>query len=257
VSKGRSIAEGAALPIVLLLAWEVAAWFGSVPRYLASPSAIALAAGKLFASGELLPAILVSLWRVYAGYAVGAGLGMVIGLCAGLVRPVRDFFDPLASFFYPVPKIAFLPVFLLLFGLGDGSKIAVIGLSVFFPVFIAARHSVVEVDRQLVWCARNMGAGPVRIFFRVILPAVRPQLFVGARVGLALSFVLLFAAELIGSRDGLGKLVHEGEEALRFDLMLAAILAFAVLGFLSDAILMAVRTRVLRGQLLGTEEQAR
>ena len=103
---------------------------------------------------------------------------------------------------------------------------------------------------------RDPHAGDLYIFRRVILPATRPQLLAGARVGLSLAFVLLFAAELIGSKDGLGHLIHQGEEALRFDLMLAAIATFGLLGFFSDAMLMKLRARLLRGQMVGTQETA-
>ncbi|MBX9759638.1 MAG: ABC transporter permease [Beijerinckiaceae bacterium] len=254
--RARLFLEQAALPLLIILSWEIAAAWQYAPRYLSSPSAVAHAFWRLLADGELLPAIATSLWRAYAGFFIGALLGALAGLCAGLLRGVRDFFDPLVAFFYPIPKIAFLPVVLLLFGLGDGSKIAIIALSVFFPMFIAARHSVAEIDRQMVWSARCMGAGNIYIFRRVILPATRPQLLAGARVGLSLAFVLLFAAELIGSKDGLGHLIHQGEEALRFDLMLAAIATFGLLGFFSDAMLMKLRARLLRGQMIGTQELA-
>jgi ABC-type nitrate/sulfonate/bicarbonate transport system permease component len=177
-------------------------------------------------------------------------------LAAGLTPAVRNFFDPLVAFLYSIPKIAFLPVFLLLFGLGHASKISIIAFSCFFPVFIASRYAVLAVNKVLIWAAENMGAsGPTR-FFRVIIPAAAPQLFAGVRIGLAHAFVILFAAELIGSQGGLGTLISEGEESARFDLMFAGILVFAILGFASDRALMAIRRRVLRGQIIGTAEQA-
>ncbi len=252
----RRVAEQAFLPLAFLALWQASADLGFSPRYLASPTSIGAEMWRLLVRGELLPALGVSLWRALAGFFLGGASGIVLGLMAGLAKPLRSFLDPFVSFFYPIPKIAFLPVVLLLFGLGDGSKIAIIGFSVFFPIFIAARHAVADIDRQLVWSARSMGAGRLYIFWRVILPSTRPQLFAGARVGLSLSFVLLFAAELIGSKNGLGDLVHQGEEALRFDLMLAAIASFAVLGFVCDRALMALRGRMLRGQMIGTQEQA-
>src|SRR5262249_53395876 len=173
----------------------------------------------------------------------------------GMLPGVRHFFDPLVSFLYSIPKVAFLPVFLLLFGLGHASKIAIIAFSGFFPVFIASRHAVLSVDRLLVLAARNMGTPPPKIFFRVIVPAAAPQLFAGIRIGLAHAFVVLFAAELIGSKAGLGSIISYGEEWVRFDLMFAGIVCFAVLGFVSDRILLAVRARLLKGQIIGTEEQ--
>ena len=180
---------------------------------------------------------------------------MFVGLGAGLVRGLRNFFDPLVSFLFAVPKIAFLPVFLLLFGIGHASKIAIVGFSCFFPVFIASRHAVLSVDTLLLWAARNMGTPSRTLFLRVVIPAAAPELFAGIRISLAHAFVVLFAAELIGSHAGLTEIIAEGENAARFDLMFAGILAFAILGFASDRILMAIRKRVLKGQTLGTEEE--
>ena len=128
---------------------------------------------------------LTSLYRVAVGFVLGTGAGMFVGLGAGLVPGIRHFFDPLVSFLYAVPKIAFLPIFLLLFGLGHESKIAIIAFSCFFPVFIASRHAALSVGKLLVWTARNMGAPRSTMFFRVFIPAAAPQLFSGARIGLA------------------------------------------------------------------------
>src|SRR5579864_9355979 len=169
--------------------------------------------------------------------------------------PGTEFLRPAGVVSLSIPKIAFLPVFLLLFGLGHASKIGIIAFSVFFPVFIASRHAVLSINPILLWAARNMGTPPRTIFFRVTIPAAAPQLFAGIRIGLAHAFVVLFTAELIGSKTGLANLISYGEDWVRFDLMFAGIVCFAVLGFLSDRILMAVRRRVLRGHLIGTEEQ--
>lgn len=243
------------VPVVTLLAWEVFGRLDVLPRYLSVPTLIVAGLWELAASGELFTALVASLYRVSAGFAIGTAAGIVAGLGAGLMPGVRNFFDPLVSFLFSIPKIAFLPIFLLLFGLGHASKISIIAFSVFFPVFIASRHAVLSINPLLVWAARNMGAPPRTVFFRVIIPAAAPQLFAGIRIGLAHAFVVLFAAELIGSKAGLANLISFGEEWVRFDLMFAGIVCFAVLGFASDRILMAVRRRVLKGHLLGTEEQ--
>src|SRR5262249_46005721 len=160
--------------------------------------------------------IAASLYRVAAGFALGTAAGMIVGLGAGLVPGVRHFFDPLVSFLYAIPKIAFLPVFLLLFGLGHASKISIIAFSCFFPMFIAARHAVLSVNKNLLWVAQNMATPPGTIFFRVVIPAAAPQLFSGIRIALAHAFVVLFAAELIGSRAGLGTIITQAEEWVRF-----------------------------------------
>ena len=244
------------VPVVVVAAWEGFGRAGMMPHYLPPPTLIAGAMYELAADGELGRAVAISLYRVAVGFALGTGAGMLVGLGAATVPGIRHFFDPLVGFLYAVPKIAFLPVFLLLFGLGHESKIALIAFSCFFPVFIASRHAVLAVDKHLVWTAHNMGAARATTFFRVIVPAAAPQLFAGARIGLAHAFILLFAAELMGARGGIGPLISEGEDAGRFDLMFAGIVTFAVLGFVGDRILMAARSLVLRGQMIGTLEQA-
>ena len=243
------------VPVIALVLWEVFGRLDLLPRYLSAPTLIVAGLWELAVSGELGPALAASIYRVAAGFMVGTAAGIVAGLGAGLVPGVRNFFDPLVSFLFSIPKIAFLPVFLLLFGLGHASKIGIIAFSVFFPVFIASRHAVLSTNPILLWAAQNMGTPPRTIFFRVTIPAVAPQLFAGIRIGLAHAFVVLFAAELIGSKAGLANLISYGEEWVRFDLMFAGIVCFAVLGFVSDRILMAIRRRVLRGHLIGTEEQ--
>jgi NitT/TauT family transport system permease protein/sulfonate transport system permease protein len=243
------------LPVATLIAWEILGRAGLLPRYLSWPSAILVALWELALSGELWVAVAASLYRVSIGFALGTVAGVIVGLGAGVVPGIRHFFDPLVSFLYSIPKIAFLPVFLLLFGLGHASQIAIIAFSGFFPVFVASRHAVLSVNKLLIWTARNMGTPERTIFFRVIIPAAAPQLFGGVRIGLAHAFVVLFAAELIGAKAGLGTIITSGEEWVRFDVMFAGIVCFAVLGFLSDRILLAVRARVLKGQMIGTEEQ--
>ena len=243
------------VPIALLVSWEALGRLALLPRYLSVPTIILAALWEITADGELFKALAASLYRLAFGFALGAGAGVFVGLGAGLLPGVRHFFDPLVSFLYSIPKIAFLPIFLLLFGLGHASKISIIAFSCFFPVFIASRHAVMSVNQVLVWAAQNMGTPRCVMFFRVKIPAAAPQLFAGIRIGLAHAFVILFAAELIGSQGGLGTLISEGEEAARFDLMFAGIVIFAMLGFASDRILMAIRHRVLRGQMIGTIEQ--
>jgi ABC-type nitrate/sulfonate/bicarbonate transport system permease component len=243
------------VPVLVLVGWEVFGRAGMLPRYLSAPSMILLALWELASTGELWPALAASLYRVSVGFVLGTVAGVIVGLGAGLIPGVRHFFDPLVSFLYAIPKVAFLPIFLLLFGLGHASKISIIAFSCFFPVFVASRHAVLSVNKLLVWATQNMGTPRQTIFFRVVVPAAAPQLFSGVRIGLAHAFVVLFAAELIGSRVGLGNLITHAEEWVRFDLMFAGIVCFAVLGFASDRILLAIRARVLKGQTIGTEEQ--
>jgi ABC-type nitrate/sulfonate/bicarbonate transport system permease component len=256
VTRLRTI-EGLLVPLILLIAWEVGARGGLVPAYLSSPSVITQEFIRQLGDPEYYRDVFASLLRAYAGFTLGSMVGIGLGLAAGLSIPVRNFFDPLVSLLYPIPKIAFLPVFFLLFGLGHGAQIAPVFLTVFFPVFIAARYAVVSLNRGYVWAGLNMGASAATVFRRIVLPGALPQLFTGLRVGLAHSFVVLFASELIGARSGLGFFILDAENAVRFDRMMVGIVTFGILGFCSDRALLGVRQRALRGQLIGTTEAAK
>jgi ABC-type nitrate/sulfonate/bicarbonate transport system permease component len=251
----RTIVQKLLLPIAVLVCWEVFGRLAVLPPYLSYPSQILVALWQVIVDGELLWAAATSLYRVIGGFAIGTFAGLCLGLGAGLFKGISNFVDPLVSLLFAVPKIAFRPVFLLLFGIGDPSKIAIVAFSCLFPAFIASRHAVLSVNKLILWAARNMGTPGHTLFFRVLIPATAPQLFAGVRISLAHAFIVLFAAELIGSHSGLGVLITDGEDAARFDLMLAGILTFAILGFGSDRILMSIRAHVLKGSALGTEEK--
>ena len=250
------IGKGLALPVALIALWEVTAHTGSLPRYLVAPSVIAESTLSMALSGELLTDAIDSLLRAYAGFLIGACLGIALGLLAGISRAVEGFFDPLVSLTYPVPKIALLPILMSWLGLGDASKIAVIALGVFYPTFINTYYGAKAVNRLHVWSALNMGASRLQVFAKVILPSAAPQVLTGLRIGLALAFIVMFAAEMVGAKSGLGNLVMVAEASLRFDLMYAAIIAIGVLGFASDRMLLALRRRLLAGRLAGHVDHA-
>jgi len=244
--------EGAAVLAGLMALWQVLASAGVLPGYLVSPAVIAREFGALARSGELFQHSAVSLYRSLAGLALGAGLGVGLGLLAGVSRRVGGFFEPLVSLTYPVPKVAFLPVLLVWFGISDTSKILLIALSCFYPSYIAAMYGVRAVDPLWIWAAQNMGARPRRVFLGVVVPAASVHIFGGLRVSLALAFILMLASELIGSSDrlGLGFLIITADAGGRFDMMFASILAIAILGFGADRLLLWVRRRLLAGYVV-------
>jgi ABC-type nitrate/sulfonate/bicarbonate transport system permease component len=242
---------GALIPCAVLIAWQLAGLAGALPEYLPSPAAIGAALWEMTGGGELMQHAGISIFRALMGFAAGAALGVCAGLAAGTFVYAEAVLSPIVSVLNPLPKVAFLPLIIVALGLGDGSKIAAIALSVFFPIFIAAYYGVRSVPHAYVWSAASMGAGRLRIFFKVVLPASLPFVFSGLRVAVGLSFIVLFAAELLGSQAGLGFLLTRAETAVRFDQVFAAIVVFAVLGFVGDRVLLGVRKRALRGQLIG------
>jgi ABC-type nitrate/sulfonate/bicarbonate transport system permease component len=186
-----------------------------------------------------------SLFRALPGFAIGALVGIVLGLAAGIARNFEEMVSPLVFLTYPVPKIVMLPLFMLWFGIGDISKILIIALACFYPTFINAYYGAKATPRILVWSARNMGASGAQIFRRVVLPGALPLVFAGLRVALALSFIVMFATEMINARSGLGHLIREAENGMRFDLMYVSLLAIAILGYASDRLLRFARSYFL------------
>jgi ABC-type nitrate/sulfonate/bicarbonate transport system permease component len=235
------------LLIALLAAWQIAS-IGGLPSYLLSPLQIAQEFLAALGSQELYLHAGASLLRSLPGFLIGSALGIALGLAAGVSRRLDETLSPAIFLTFPVPKIVMLPLFMLWFGIGDLSKILIIALACFYPTFINAYYGARATRTILVWSALNMGAGRGRIFRRVVVPSALPQIFAGLRVALALSFIVMFATEMINSRSGLGHLIQAAESSLRFDLMYVSLLTIAILGYLGDYLLRAARGRVLRWQ---------
>lgn len=239
------------LPLALLVGLHLLAAREGAPRYIVSPVQIGQTLWELARSGELFVDAWASLRRSFSGFAIGAVIGVGLGLACSVIRPLQAFFDPLVSMAYPVPKVALLPVIITWLGFGDASKVAIIALAVFFPTFINALYGSRGINPRWIWSARNMGASRAQVFWRVIAPASLPHVFNGLRSGLALSFVVLFASEMVGAKNGLGNLIMKAEESIRFDLMYAAIFTIGLIGFASDRALLALRRRLLGGKFPG------
>jgi ABC-type nitrate/sulfonate/bicarbonate transport system permease component len=237
----------AALLAGLLALWQVAS-LGGHPSYLLPPLEILGHFLAALGSPELYAHAAASLARALPGFLLGSLAGVMLGLAAGIARGVDEALSPLVFLTYPVPKIVMLPVFMLWFGIGELSKVLIIALACFYPCFINAYYGARATPRILVWSARNMGAHDALIFRRVVLPAALPMIFAGLRVSLALSFIVMFAAEMINARSGLGHLIRESESSLRFDLMYVSLLTIAVLGYSGDRLLRLARGRALRWQ---------
>lgn len=247
------LVKGVAVPMAILILWQLYAASGTAPRYIVAPSAIAATLWQMIGDGSLFVHTEKSLIRAGTGFVFGSLFGIIAGLAAGVLRPVEDFYEPVISLTYPVPKIALLPLIFSWFGIGDLAKIVIITTAVFYPTYIAAYYGAKSVERVLIWSARNMGATRVQIFFRVVAPAALPQIFNGLRIGLALSFIIMVTSELVAANQGLGYLIGAAQESLRFDIMYVALLAIGVLGFSADRGMGLLRRRLLEGQSLATE----
>ena len=231
----------------ILLLWQLL-WVRGLPEYVLSPLEIVRDFVQALGSAEIYEHIAASLARSLPGFAIGTLLGAALGLAAGVARWFDRLLAPAVFLTSPVPKIVMLPIFMLWFGIGDLSKVLIIALACFYPVFINAYYGVRATPTILVWSALNMGAGRADIFRRVVVPSAAPMIFAGMRVSLALSFIVMFAAEMINARSGLGHLIRVAENSLRFDLMYVSLLSIAILGYAGDRLVRYAQRRLLAWQ---------
>jgi ABC-type nitrate/sulfonate/bicarbonate transport system permease component len=230
--------------LLLLALWQLL-WLLGLPDYVLGPVEILRDFAAALGSSELYGHIGASLMRSLPGFAIGTLAGVALGLAAGVARGFDRMLSPAVFLSYPVPKIVMLPLFMLWFGIGDLSKILIIALACFYPTFINAYYGAKSTPTILVWSGLNMGAGKWRIFRRIVVPSAAPLIFAGMRVSLALSFIVMFATEMINARSGLGHLIRIAEASLRFDLMYVSLITIAILGYLGDRLLRLARHRVL------------
>lgn len=238
----------AVIEIAALLAiWQLLASLQWIPGYLSSPAVIGAEMWKLVVSGDLFTNAAASLYRSLIGFLLVIVLGIVLGIAAGFFKPVGNFLQPIVDVLNPVPKIALLPILLVWFGISDTTRVLLIFLTAFFPCFIATKDGVLAVRQVFIWAAENMGANRFQILWKVILPAALPKIFDGLRVSLGLTFVMMFSSEMIGSSNGLGLgfMILTADMAGRTDLMFVSIFIIALLGFVFDRILLAIRAKML------------
>ena len=198
--------------------------------------------------GHLWPHIKATLERVAIGFTGGAVLALGLGLPAGYFRPVRNLLEPVVELLRPIPPLAMLPLFIVWVGIGEGSKIGFITYATFFPMFLTTVHAVRQIDPLLLRAAQSLGARPLQLFFRVILPAALPEILLGVRLGVALSFFVIVISEFIGAEQGLGYLINDGRNFFLVPQMLGAAVLLGLLGSAGNALVRALERRLMRWQ---------
>jgi NitT/TauT family transport system permease protein len=236
------------LPLVILaIAWEMVARLNLVDSLALPPlSKVAVAWADLMRDGELVDNGASSLYRGGVGLLLAIALGGGLGIAMARFRILDMFINPLVELFYPLPKSALIPVTVLWLGFGDGSKILLIFLGCMIPVTIGAYNGARGSDHALVWSARSMGAGSLRMIWDVVLPSALPELLNGVRTALALAFILLVSSELIVSQKGFGYLIGYLGSTGSYEGMYAVVLTVAFLGFGADRIYQLLMQRLLR-----------
>ncbi|WP_336485865.1 ABC transporter permease [Methylobacterium nigriterrae] len=249
LGSGGRLALGFLLPLVLAVSWELAVRHGLAQgRLLPPPSRIGATLYGLAASGELWTHVAATLLRVALGFAFGAVAGIAVGALTGTLPLARDLLDPSLQALRAVPSLAWVPLFILWLGILETPKVALIAVGVFFPVYVGVAGAIASVDRKLVEVGRIFRLSKAALARRILLPAVLPATLVALRTGLGLGFLFVVAAELMGASEGLGYLLVDGQQFSKPDQILAAIIAFAVLGKLADAALVALTKPLTRWQ---------
>jgi sulfonate transport system permease protein len=234
-----------ALPALIILVLEIVVRVGWLPSYqMPAPSDIALTLRDL-AEGALWKHISASLLRVLLGFAIGASLALVFAAWVGLSREAEAWLEPTFAGLRAIPSLAWVPLLLLWLGIDETSKIVLIAIGAFFPVYLNGVAAIRNIDRKLVEVGQMYGFSHRRLVLRILLPAALPGLFTGLRSGMSLAWMFLVAAELIAATKGLGYLLSDGRETSRPDIVLAAIIVLALLGKLSDGLLASLEKRFL------------
>jgi len=235
-----------ALLAVGVLVWELVARSGMFsPIIVPSVTRIGYQFWLLAIQPESLVEVWYSVFRGLSGFALAAVVGVALGVLMGRSALAAAFFGPLFSGTYPIPKIAFFPIFIYLFGIGSLSKVLLIFLECLYPIVVTTHAGSRAVNRVLLWSAASMGASRGRILWTVVIPAAAPFIFAGFRIALPIAMIVVIITEMISSADGLGYLVMYSLASFKTDRMLAVVVAIALLGVALDRLVVRLRDRLV------------
>lgn len=236
-------------PVLLLLIWEGTVRFELVAGHLLpAPSEVVGTIGAMAADGSLWGHIGITLYRLLWGFFWGTLAAVILGSVVAMSRNAETMFDPLIQAFRAIPSLAWVPLFILWLGIGEPSKVTLIALGVFFPVYLNVVGGIQSVDRKLIEVGKAYSLSQFQLVRRIILPASLPSFITGLRSGLGLGWMFVVAAELLGASQGLGYLLVLGQNTLAPNVILASIVLFAIMGKLTDYALKKIQTRALHWQ---------
>lgn len=236
-------------PVIILFIWEFLSRIGVFESYqLPAPSAVLLKAVSLYQSGELLPHIVTTFTRVLIGFGLGTAVAVTLSILVGFWPLLEKLIDPTIQALRQIPSLAWVPLFILWMGIGETSKVTMIAVGVFFPVYLNVLTGIVTIDRKWLEVGKVFGLSTRQKITKIILPAVFPAFFTGIRTGLGLGFMFVVAAELMGASEGLGYLLVLGQNTLQPDTILVSIILFAIIGKVTDGSLKLIEQRLLHWQ---------
>ncbi|QND70072.1 ABC transporter permease [Tardiphaga robiniae] len=236
-------------PIVLFIAlWQSLISFGFAPTSLLPPPGAVF--GKLvkdFFNGDFLHDIAATLIRLFAGFGIAVVVGVFIGLAAAVSPAVNAVVKPLVRVLAPIPKIALYPALLLILGFDHASKITLVTADALFPILLSTYYGASMVEQKLIWSAMAAGTPRWQILFKVVLPAAMPSILTGCRIGLVISCIVVFLAEMITSTDGLGHMLVQAARTFQTVDMFVPLIMISMLGLILNSLLHWLRSYLLRG----------
>jgi ABC-type nitrate/sulfonate/bicarbonate transport system permease component len=222
-------------PIILVLIWELIGQLKLVDTFfLPKPTSIVKAMYEMALSGELLKHMEISIYRALTGYVLAAVLGIGFGIAICWSRIIDNILDPLFELIRPISTLGLIPLMIIWFGIGNGSKIAIIFKACFFPILLNTIAGIRGVNSKLIQAGRSLGASELQLWKKVILPAAMPVIFTGMRISTAISMMAVVGVELFSSDSGLGFIIIDSQRAFATDKMFVGILSLSVVGFLMD-----------------------
>ncbi|MGM5024105.1 ABC transporter permease [Tardiphaga sp. 367_B4_N1_1] len=237
---------GIVTPVALLALWEVAAHMNFIDaRFFPPPSSIVHQFGALIASGELGRNVAASLQRLGLGMLLGGVPALFLGLAMGVSRPLRAAIDPMINATYPIPKSAILPLVLLIFGLGEMSKVVMVALGAFYPIVINTVMGVANIDKVYLDVGQNYRANRWQVFRTIALPGALPSIMAGVKLAVGMGLILIAISEMVAANDGIGFMIWNAWQVLTVDTMYVGLLVIAVLGFLFSLVLDEVEHRLI------------
>lgn len=244
-------------PVGLLLLWEICARLHLIDtRFFPAPSAILSFGYTMLVSGELLGHTAITLQRMFWGALIGGIPALVLGVIMGLSRPIRALIDPLVAATYPIPKSAILPLALLIFGLGEGSKIFMVAIGVFFPVLINSAAGVLEINKIYLDVGHNFKASRSQIFRTIALPGALPMIMTGFKLGIGIGLIMVTMAEMLGGADsGLGFMIWNAWQIFSVEQMYVGLFVIALIGFFLTLLLDELEASLIPWKRGLTEQQ--
>lgn len=228
-------AAGWIVPLSLVVIWQAASATGLLAsEILPAPLDVMAAAVRLVKSGELAQDMKVSFLRAMVGFLVGGGIGFVLAIANGLSSTSERLLDSTLQMLRNVPHLALIPLVILWLGIDEGAKLFLVSLGVFFPIYLNTLHGIRSVDPHLIEMGKSYGMGRAELFRRVILPGALPSIFVGLRYALGIMWLTLIVAETIAANSGLGYMAMQAREFMQTDVMVLAIIIYALLGKVAD-----------------------